>query len=189
MTTPAFNKKLQTSVWNEHSCIHGCVHNDIVSQEALYRKFYPPMMAVVARYTSDKDEAMSILNNGFLKVFKNIESYKSIGSLEGWIRTIIIHSISDYFRYKHPAKEVSFDTLPSNDNYNVPPVIQYDYKLLLSLLEELPRATRTVINLFIIDGYTHKQIAAIMGISENTSKWHVAEGKKILQKKIMPTNK
>lgn len=172
------------AAWNEQACLQGCVRGDLASQGLLYKHFYPTMMAVVYRYTRDRDQVSSILNNAFLKVFKNIHNFRGEGSLEGWIRRIIIHALADYFRYKHAAKEISHDAVPDTNETNILQPLSYDYKLLLELLHKLPPATRTVINLFIIDGYTHREIAVMTGISENTSKWHVAEGKKILQQQL-----
>ncbi len=142
------------------------------------------MMAIVLRYTQDKDVACSILNNGFLKAFRNIQNFRNEGSLEGWLRKIIVHAISDYFRYKHPPKEILHDVVSDTANAIIPDHVAHDYKLLLKILNNLPPATRTVVNLFIIDGYTHKEIAGMMNISENTSKWHVSEGRKILQQQL-----
>lgn len=181
-------KKQPIIVWDEATCIKGCIRNELIYQEQLYKRYYGVMMALIMRYTKDKDAAASILNNGFLKIFKHIGSFKQQGSLEGWIRRIIIHAISDHFRYKHPRIEISHDVLPEINNFSVNITINYDYKLLLTVLEELPPTTRLVINLFIIDGYTHKNIAEMLGISENTSKWHVAEGRKMLQKKFSNMN-
>ena len=175
--------------WNEQACVQDCVKGNIAGQELFYKHFYPTMMAVVLRYTSDADDACSILNNGFLKVFKNLKSFRNEGSLEGWVKRIVIHSVSDYFRYKHPLKEIPKDVLPENVAPFVPEHVPYDYRLLLKLLNGLPPATRTVINLFMIDGFTHKEIAKILGISENTSKWHVGEGRKLLQQKLDSVNK
>ena len=183
--SPVIAEPLQPSAaWNEQACLHGCVRNDIASQGQFYKHFYPRMMAMVLRYTQDKDEACSIMNDGFLKAFKNIQSFRNEGSLEGWLRKIIIHAVSDYFRYKHPPKEILHDVVPDAANLAMSQPIAYDYHLLLKLLSNLPPATRTVVNLFMVDGYTHKEIAAMMKISENTSKWHVAEGRKILHQQL-----
>ena len=175
--------------WNEQSCVRGCITGDILNQENLYRHFYPRIMALVLRYTSDRDEAASILNNGFLKVYKNLHSFRNEGSLEGWIRKIVIHAVSDFFRYKHPSKEILHGVIPDIGHYDLKQHIPYDYQLLLTAFDGLPPATRAVVNLFIIDGYTHKEISSIMGISENTSKWHVSEGRKVLQQKLSKMNK
>jgi len=171
-------------VWDEYACIQGCIHNHLPSQEMFYRHFYPVMMALVLRYTTDKDEAGTILNNGFLKAFKNIGSFRNEGSLEGWLRRIMVHAVSDHFRYKHPPKEILKDQPDDSNATQVLTPVAYDYNKLLQLLSKLPPATRTVINLFIIDGYSHKEISAMMGITVNTSKWHVAEGRKILQEQL-----
>jgi RNA polymerase sigma-70 factor (ECF subfamily) len=184
LLTSFAKKKQPPQPWDESACIAGCIRNELMYQEQLYKKFYGVMMAIIMRYTQDKDAAVSILNNGFLKVFKHIESFKYQGSLEGWIRKIIIHAISDYFRYKHPPTEISHEVLPDKTDFSVNPSLNYDYQLLLNVLQELPPTTRIVVNLFIVEGYTHKNIAEIMGISENTSNWHVSEGRKMLQKKL-----
>ncbi len=170
--------------WDERSCLQGCVKGELQSQEAFYRRFYPTMMALVKRYTDDKDECTSILNNAFLKAFRKIGSFRNEGSLEGWLRRIVIHAVSDYFRYRHQPHEIPHDTVPEHASNNTSIDIPYDYQLLLKLFEGLPPSTRAVVNLFIIDGYGHKEIGSIMGISENTSKWHVAEGRKLLQQKL-----
>jgi RNA polymerase sigma factor (sigma-70 family) len=167
--------------WNEVACIKGCINNHLQSQEQLYKHFYPTMMAMVKRYTSDTHHAATILNNGFLKVFKKISQFKNEGSLEGWIRRIVLRAVADFFREKKALTTV--DVLATEQNNLQPTVamhIPYDYNLLIQLLQQLPTATRLVINLFMIEGYTHKEIATLLAISENTSKWHVAEGKKIL---------
>ncbi|MFY7965281.1 MAG: RNA polymerase sigma factor [Chitinophagaceae bacterium] len=176
-----------TNSWNQDACVLGCVQNKIQYQQELYTRFYSSMMAAVLRYTNDRDEASTILNNGFLRVFKKINTFKNEGSLEGWIRRIIIHSVSDYFRYKNPPIEILKDTIPDNTS-SINIESQHDYNLLLNVLNALPQTTRLVINFFIIDGFSHKEIAQMLGISENTSKWHVANGRKILQEKLVSYN-
>ncbi len=173
-----------TDNWNEVDCVGGCVQQKIQFQQQLYYKFYPAMMAAVLRYTNDSDEAATILNNGFLRVFKQIQTFKFEGSLEGWIRKIIIHSVSDYFRYKHKPIEILAEQIPDNEYISANFSSKYDYNKLLQVLENLPHTTRIVVNLFIIDNYSHKDIAAMLNISENTSKWHVANGRKLLQEKL-----
>lgn len=175
----------QTDIaWNEQACLQGCVCNDISCQGQFYKHFYPKMMGLVLRYTQDRDEASSILNNGFLKIFRNIKSFRNEGSLEGWVRKIIIHAVSDFYRYKHPPKEIQYEEIPNTAIIEMPKHVTHDYKLLIKMLGKLPPTTRTVVNLFMIDGYTHKEIAGMLNMSEGTSKWHVSEGRKILQQQI-----
>lgn len=142
------------------------------------------MMDTIRRYTNDRDTALHILNNGFLKAFLRIDQYAYQGSFEGWLRKIITNAVAEHFRSNRPNPQVIITSeLPDH-------LTKYDghqplaYKDLLALLQRLPPATRMVINLFLIEGYTHKEIAAMTGISVGTSKWHVAEGKRLLQQML-----
>ena len=164
--------------------LEGCRRNDRASQEKLYRRYAGTMMDTVRRYTSDRDTAFHILNNGFLKAFQHIAQYAFQGSFEGWLRKIMTNAVAEHFRSKRPDPNVTITSeLPEH-------IAKYEghqpleYKDLLALLQRLPPATRIVINLFLIEGYTHKEIAAMTGISVGTSKWHVAEGKKLLQQML-----
>jgi RNA polymerase sigma-70 factor (ECF subfamily) len=142
------------------------------------------MMDTVRRYTSDRDTAFQILNSGFLNAFQHIGQYAYQGSFEGWLRKIMTNAVAGHFRSNRPNPQVIVTAeLPEH-------ITKYEghqpleYKDLLALLQRLPPATRMVINLFLIEGYTHKEIAAMTGISVGTSKWHVAEGKKLLQQML-----
>jgi len=160
--------------------IEGCKRGDRLCQEKLYAHFFDRMLAVIRRSFSDQDAAISILNNGFLRAFKKIDQYKGSGSFEGWLRRIITHAIADYYR-EHES-ELNIRKAEIADN--LPELHTKDpmaYKDLLLVLQHLPPATRLVINLFIIEGYSHKEIAGMLGISTGTSKWHVSEGKRILK--------
>ncbi len=161
--------------------IEGCKKNDRLSQAALYKKFFGKMMAMCLRYAASRDEALEILNEGFLRVFTNLAHYNSTGSFEGWVRRIIFHTAMDTvrtrLRYKEEPMAENFDaSVPENLTENL---LAAD---LLLLLEKLPQATRTVFNLFAIEGYKHQEIAQLLKISESTSKWHVSEARKQLQK-------
>lgn len=159
--------------------IEGCRREDRLCQEKLYKYYFDRMIGIVRRYTSDQDAAISILNNGFLRAFRKIAQYSHKGSFEGWLRRIIIHAAADYFR-EHKTQLSS--QLPENLTGPQPePMV---YKDLLQVLERLPNATRIVINLFIIEGYSHREIAAMLGISTGTSKWHVSEGKRLLKEML-----
>ncbi len=165
--------------------LEGCRRNDRLSQEKLYNMFFDRQLSVIRRYTSDRDKAVDILNNGFLRAFKKIGDYSHTGSFEGWLRRIIIHAIADYFRSTQAQmKEQIVGEIPEyslyTDDNN-----QLEYKELLLVLQQLPPTTRVVINLFIIEGYAHKEIASLLNISTGTSKWHVAEGKRILKEQLL----
>lgn len=142
------------------------------------------MLDMIRRYTNDRDTAMHILNSGFLKAFQKIGQYNYSGSFEGWLRKIVTNTIAEHFRSNRNKPEIIMtEKLPEH-------IAQYngdhplEYKDLLALLQRLPPATRMVVNLFLIEGYSHKEIAEMAGISTGTSKWHVAEGKRLLQQML-----
>ena len=142
------------------------------------------MLAVIRRYTSDRDKATDILNNGFLRAFTKIAQYQQTGSFEGWLRRIMVHAVADYFRNgSGQTKEQMPGELPG-DLAITTESNTLEYKDLLLVLQQLPPTTRIVINLFIIEGYSHKEIAELLNISTGTTKWHVSEGKRLLQRYI-----
>lgn len=167
--------------------IEGCKNNERTAQERLYKLFYARMMSMIRRYYSDTMIAEEIINNGFLKAFKHISSFGFKGSFEGWLRRIMFHSISDYSKVQNKYRDnvvlMEKDALiPKQHSHNL------YYKDLLNLVEELPEATRVVFNLFVIEDYSHKDIAELLEISEGTSKWHVSEARKLLKDKITKQN-
>lgn len=163
--------------------INGCIDNDRKAQEHLYKQFYVAMMSVCMRYTRNEDDAMEVLHNGFLKVYKNIHRFDSLkAGLYTWIRSIMIHSAIDFIRQnvKH-SRQVEIDkaTEPYIDSEAVE---KLNAQELLQLVRKLPPATQTVFNLYIIEGFTHKEIGIMIGISEGTSKWHLSEARRLMRK-------
>lgn len=163
--------------------INGCIDNDRKAQERLYKQFYVAMMSVCMRYTRNEDDAMEVLHNGFLKVYKNIHRFDSLkAGLYTWIRSIMIHSAIDFIRQnvKH-SRQVEIDkaTEPYIDSEAVE---KLNAQELLQVVRKLPPATQTVFNLYIIEGFTHKEIGIMIGISEGTSKWHLSEARRLMRK-------
>ncbi|MBT8232799.1 MAG: sigma-70 family RNA polymerase sigma factor [Bacteroidia bacterium] len=161
---------------------NGCIQNKRASQEILYRHFFPIMERMVMRYTRDEDQIIDILNNGFLRVFQKINLFNNKGSFEGWIRKIVYHSVSDYFRssskdLKFMIYEDEFKKEPSQDSSH-----KLYYQDLIKLLDKLPEKHMRVFHLFSIEGYSHKEISNQLSINENTCRWYLAESRKILQK-------
>ena len=160
--------------------MRGCVKNDRLYQEALYRRFYPVMMAMCMRYTQDKNLAMEIVNTGFLKVFKKLYTFNNNGSLEGWIRKIVYHALADHFKKK--SSKVHFLEIEQGnkpkDNYVLEGLYAED---ILKLIDRLPDATRRVFILYAIEGYKHHEIGEMLAISTGTSKWHLSEARKKLK--------
>ena len=166
--------------YTEAELVAGCAKNDRVFQEALYRRYFSVMMQMCRRYTNDPEVAMTICNDGLLKVFKKIDLFSFKGSLEGWIRRIVYHSISDYFRKE--SKYVQFMVFEDYDDSTNPEVVSGLYlEDLLKLVASLPAMSEKVFRLYAIEGYNHREIGETLGMSENTSKWHLSNARKKLQ--------
>ena len=123
------------------------------------------------------------MNNGFLRAFQKINQYNFQGSFEGWLRKIVFHAVSDYVkqnaRYNDKILLVEKDQYIHKDHAD-----NLYYNQLLELVQSLPVATRSVFNLYVMEGYPHKEIGVMLGISEGTSKWHLSEGRRMLKEKI-----
>ena len=163
--------------------IQGCIHNERGAQEKLYHLFYPRMMALVRRYIDQETQAEEVMNNGYLRAFQKIGQYNFQGSFEGWLRKIIFHAVADYVkqnsRYSSKVVLVEKDEYVHKDHAD-----KLYYDQLLKLVHALPEATRNVFNMYVMEGFTHREIGNLLGISEGTSKWHLSEGRRILKEKI-----
>ena len=143
------------------------------------------MMSICLRYTKNDEDAVEVLNNGFLKVFKNIQRYDSSqASLYTWIRTIVINSCLDFIKQKQKQEKV--DELNEGTEVHIHPEVVSKMKTadLLDQVRRLAPATQAVFNLYVIEGYNHKEIGKLLSVSEGTSKWHLSEARKNLQQLI-----
>ena len=174
----------------EHiNIIRGCKQNDRKAQEALYKAYYKTMVTICLRYTKNEEDAVEVLNNGFLKVFKNIQRYDSSqASLYTWIRAIVINSCLDFIKQKQELEKV--EELNEEAEVHIHPEVINKMKAddLLAQVKRLTPATGAVFNLYVIEGYNHKEIGALLNISEGTSKWHLSEARKVLQQLIKKDN-
>jgi RNA polymerase sigma factor (sigma-70 family) len=165
--------------------INGCRKGDRKAQEKLYKNYYRAMMSICLRYTKNDEDAVELLNNGFLKVFKNIQRYDSSQArLYTWIRTIVMNSCLDFVKQKQKLEKIS--ELSEDVEIHIAPEVIGKIKTaeLLEQVRRLTPATQAVFNLYVIEGYNHKEIAQLLNISEGTSKWHLSEARKILQQLI-----
>lgn len=177
---------------NEHDIIKGCLKNDRASQKALYEQHYSKMLGVCLRYAKDKDEAKDILHEAFLKVFTNLKNFNGTGSFEGWIRRIMVNTAIDHLR-KNKQNYLIVSTVYANEKAGnlVEEVNEEDLMLnidkedILKAVQELTPAYRTVFNLFVIEEFTHKEIAEMLDISEGTSKSNLSKAKFNLKKNLM----
>lgn len=166
---------------SERALVEGCVRNDRYSQEMLFRQYFPAMMRMCMRYANDQDIAMEIVNIGFLRVFQKIDTFAFKGSLEGWIRRLVFHSLSDYFKQKK-TKGIHFLDIEDRDApVRATALSNLHFEDIIKLVDMLPDATRQVFYLYAIEGYSHKEIGEQMNMSEGTSKWHLSVARKKLK--------
>ncbi len=169
--------------------IGACALNKRESQKVLYNSFYGYAMAICDRYTNNDEDALEILNDGFLKIFREIHHYSPaysdvVSSFKGWLRKIMVYTAIDHFRKYHKHKMVT----------DIDPVImqvpsagedaldKLSYEEIIRGIQELSPGYRTVLNLFIIEGLSHDEIAAQLGISTGTSKSNLSKARRQLQK-------
>jgi RNA polymerase sigma factor (sigma-70 family) len=176
---PLFGKKK----YSEQELVSACSENDRRAQEVLYRHFFPEMLRMSKRYTRDEDTAIEITNNGFLRVFKKIHLFEHKGSLEGWIRRLVYHSMADYYRQN--ARYLHFLVLEDHD-HSVPErgLESFYEEDILSAVRTLPPTSQEVFRLYAIEGYSHAEIAQNLKMSEGTSKWHLSTARQKLRELV-----
>jgi len=169
---------------SEKEIIEGCMTGKREHQEMFYKYFSPKMFGICLRYANDYHAAEDILQEGFIKVFKNLGKFRGEGSFEGWVKRIFINTAIEYYRKAVNHKghseldkvtfkqigEVAIENLAAKD--------------LLNMIQKLSPGYQTVFNMYVIDGFSHKEIAGKLGISEGTSKSQLARARAILQKMI-----
>lgn len=150
-------------------------------QQELYERFAPKMYGVCLRYAANAEEAEDILQEGFIKVFNKISSFRGEGSFEGWIRRIFVNTAIEQFRkktYLQPITETEENTVEGKYLSVLDSLAEKD---IIQMVQQLSPGYRTVFNMYVVEGYTHKQIAEALGISEGTSKSQLSRAKLILQ--------
>lgn len=143
------------------------------------------MVSVCIRYTKNESDAVEVLNNGFLKVFKSIDKYEPAqASLYTWIRTIVINSCLDFIKSKQ--RQEKHKELNESVEVHIDPeaIKKINSEALLQMVRQLPPATMAVFNLYVVEGFKHKEIATLLNVTDGTSKWHLSEARKLLQKMI-----
>ncbi|MBK6859526.1 MAG: sigma-70 family RNA polymerase sigma factor [Saprospiraceae bacterium] len=169
--------------------IQGCLKGDRISQKALFDRYSGKMLAVCSRYSRHLMEAEDLLQDGFIKVFTNLEQYKFEGPFEQWIRRIMINNAIKNCHRKSFQNEYSVgDELP--ETFEDPEAIDsMSERELLGLISELPDGYRMVFNLYAIEGYSHKEISESLKIEESTSRSQLVKARKVLQDKLLKLQK
>lgn len=173
-----------------HELIEGCIKGDSRSQHAIYKMFYGKMKAVCLRYANDADEAQDILQEGFIRVFSQLDKYNNKGSFEGWMRRIMVNLSIDFYRKKH------FSVIEIENNLQIADDMedqlekseeQYDFEPheIIEAMQHLTPVYRTVFNLYVFEEYSHQDIAEELGINIGTSKSNYAKAKKNMKKILL----
>ena len=168
--------------------IERCKANERKAQELLYKQFASKMMGVCLRYANDRMEAEDMLQNGFIRVFQKIADFRGEGSFEGWVRRIMVHSSIEYYRKHHKMLSVAnLEETGQEPSVNPVAIARLDAKDLMGLIQQLSPGYRMVFNLYAVEGYSHKEIGEIMGISEGASKSQLSRARAILKEQISLT--
>jgi RNA polymerase sigma factor (sigma-70 family) len=166
--------------YSDEELVRDCVNNDRRAQEALYRRFYPDMLRMCLRHARDVDRATEIVNLGFLKVFKKLHTFAFRGSLEGWVRRLVWHSMADYFREN--ARYAHFLVFEERDEAVPERGSEVFFEEdIVRAMGKLPPVSREVFRLYAIEGYNHAEISAMLHMSEGTSKWHLSTARQRLR--------
>lgn len=174
-----------TNQLNEDELIEGCIKQDVHFQKMLYEKYAKKMMGVCMRYCNSRQEAEDVLQDAFIKIFDKIQSFEKKGSLEGWIRRIMVNSSlksNDKRVFKFEPGDLANVQEPS---FNAKAISNMETKTLMEVIQELPEGYKAVFNMYAIEGYSHKEIGDELGISEVTSRTQYARAKKYLKKLLI----
>ena len=158
--------------------IRACREGNARAQRKFFKHFYGPVMCICMRYAGSTDEAADMLNEGFLKVFSNLDKYENTGSFEAWLKRVVCNAALDYRRrFVKKVDFVNIDEMPDTqqiaDDAVDDAVARISSQELVELIQQLPPVTRTVFNMFVFEGFSHRDISQELNISENTSAWHV----------------
>ena len=161
----------------ENNLITGCINNERWAQKKLYEDNYPAMMTLSMRYAGNNEDALDILHESFIKVFKNIHKYQTGTSVSAWIRKIVINTAIDFYRRDLRRKSEELD-VASYVNTDIPDAVSnLSSEEILKALQRLPYSYRSVFNLYVIEGYSHKEIAEMMNINESTCRSNLVKAR------------
>lgn len=176
---------MKTTQYSDVAIVEGCLREDRRFQQLLYERFYGSMMTVCMRYTGDREEARDVLHEGFIKVFGNLTKYEQGTNLGAWIRRVVVNTAIDCYRRSSkipPSVEVN-TAIHEADSRDV--LAEMSAAEILKLVQSLTPAYRAVFNMYVMDGYSHKEIGEMLGISEGTSKSNLSKARMKLQKMVL----
>ena len=162
--------------------ISGCLQNDPAAQRELYNRFSPKMLSVCYRFAQSREDAEDMLQEGFIKIFTQIHTFENKGTFEGWVRRIIVHTCINFLKkYKKFTDnvDIAYASAVQVREETMPSIMQA--KQVIECIRLLPIGYRTVLNLYAIEGYSHKEIAAMLDIEESTSRSQYTRSRNMLE--------
>ena len=174
--------------YKEGDLITACIRRERWAQKLLYEEHYPKMMGICLRYAGNQDEAVDILHEGFIKVFKNLHRYEPGTSLQSWIRRIMVNTAIDYYRKMVRRRTEDIEVAEQTVMLEPDVLSQLSEQEILQAIQELSPAYRAVFNLYIIEGYSHKEIADLLQITESTSRSNLVKARLKLQETLVRNN-
>lgn len=173
----------------EAEIVQLCLQNDTMAQNELYRRYAGKMMGACMRYTRNRDDAADVLQDGFVKVFLHLRSFKGEGSFEGWIKRIMINTALKHYRKNLKFKdEVDID-MAYDVGFDNQIVSNMSAAELMGQVQKMPDGYRTIFNLYVIEGFQHNEIGEMLGISEGTSKSQLSRARSYLMNIIKGNNR
>jgi RNA polymerase sigma-70 factor (ECF subfamily) len=172
---------------NTHEVVTKCLQNNALAQKELYDAFAPVMMGVCYRYTKNTDEASDVLQEGFVRVFRNLHQWKGQGELGAWIRRIMVNTALNWIRDHRKIQWLPAEDIPEEHHtQQVPtPADSLQARQLADLIRQLPGGYQTVFNLHAVEGYTHVEIGQLLGINEGTSRSQYLRARRLIADKIL----
>lgn len=175
---------IQFQGYSEQQIREGCSKGDRKFQQMLYDLFASKMFAVCMRYANEYNSAQDLLQEGFVKVFRNIDKFRGEGSFEGWVRRIFVNTAIEHYRKQVNLYAIVDISTKPYENYEVNALETLKEQDIVKMIQSLSDGYRTVFNLYVVEGYSHKEIGDMLGITEGTSKSQLARARYLLQKMI-----
>jgi len=177
-------------IWgNEEGLIEGILKEKRWAQKQLYEEYFEVLMPICLRYAGTKEEAEDVLHESFIKIFKNIGKYKPGTSLKGWMSRIVVNTSIDHYRKRVKKKTVELDNVYHLKAKEVNAVQALSVEEILNAMHQLSYIYRTIFNMFVVEGYPHKEIAEKLNISESTSRSNLVKARKKLKELLLSKDK
>lgn len=164
-------------VYEEEKVINSCINGEEWAMRLIYEEFYPTMLPICMRYANNDDDARDIVHEGFIKVFKNLSSYRVGTSLQAWIKRIMVNASIDHYRRESRKRTTDLDVAYDLRSCDEDALGRLNVEEIIKALQQLSPIYRSVFNLYVVEGYSHKEVSEILGISESTSRSNLVKAR------------